>query len=87
MRFVVIKKKKKISPTSSTSKSQVRTCGVNFRKIKIFVFMVLKALVQTCELRGHKKKNFPNPLDIEVTDPAGPVASISEKPKYLFLWS
>ena len=29
--------------------------------------MVLKAQVRTCEFRGHKKKkDFPNPLDIEV---------------------
>ena len=39
--------KKKISPTISTSKSQVQTCRFNFGKIKIFVFMVLKAQVQT----------------------------------------
>ena len=32
--------------------------------------MVLKAQVWTCELRGHKKKKeFRNPLDIEVTGP------------------
>ena len=33
--------------------------------------MVIKAQVRTCELRGHekKKKDFPNLLDIEVTDP------------------
>ena len=32
------KKKKKIFSNPSTSKSQVRICGVNFVKIKIFVF-------------------------------------------------
>ena len=35
--------------------------------------MVLKAQVRTCELRGHKKKkkkkDFPNPINIEVTGP------------------
>ena len=32
--------------------------------------MVRKAQVRTCELCGHeKKKNLPNPLDIEVTGP------------------
>ena len=34
--------------------------------------MVLKAQVRTCELRGHekkKKKDFPNPDDIEITGP------------------
>ena len=30
--------------------------------------MAIKTQVQTCELRGHKKKkDFSNPLDIEVT--------------------
>ena len=58
-------------PPPLTSKSQVKTCGISFRKIKIFVSMVLKAQVQTCELRGHKrkKKDFRNHLNIEVTDP------------------
>ena len=59
------KKKKKISTIPLTSKSQVRAYGVNFGKIKIFVFMVLNAEVQTYELRGHekkKKKISPNPL-------------------------
>ena len=60
------KKRKKISPTPSTSKAQVRTCGVNFGKIKVFASMVLKAQVWTCELCGHEK-NFLNPLDIEFT--------------------
>ena len=52
-----------------TSKSEVWTFGINFGKIKIFVFMVVKAQVRTCELRGHKKKkkDFSKPLDIEVT--------------------
>ena len=63
------KKKKKISPTLSTLKSQVRTCGVNFGKIKNFDFMVLKAHVGTCDLRCHEKKDFPNPFDMEVTGP------------------
>ena len=54
--------------------SQVRTCGVNYGKIQIFVFMILKAQVWTCELCGHKKKkkkkkDFPNHHDIEVTGP------------------
>ena len=33
--------------------------------------MVLKIQVRTCELHGHekKKKDFHNPLDIEVTGP------------------
>ena len=31
--------------------------------------MVLKARIQTCELRCHDKKHFLNPLDIEVTGP------------------
>ena len=33
--------------------------------------MVLMAQVQTCDLRGHEKKqkDFPNPLDIEATGP------------------
>ena len=54
------KKNRKVSPTLSTSKSQVRKCGVNFRKIKNFGFMILKAQVRTCELLGHeKKKRFP----------------------------
>ena len=63
--------KKKISPTPSTLKSQARTCGVSFGKIKILTFVVLKAKVWTCELRGHEKikKVFSNPLDIEVTAP------------------
>ena len=73
--FAIMKKKEKISPTLSTSKSQVWTCGVNFGKIKIFVFMVLKAHIRTCELCGHAKKKkyiyiyFPNSIDIEVTGP------------------
>ena len=52
--------------------SLVRTCGANFGKIKIFVFIVLKAQVRTSELHGHKKKKkkgFPNPLNFEVTGP------------------
>ena len=50
------KKKKKDFPNPLESKSQIRTCGVNFGNIIIFVFMVLKAQVWTCELRGHEKK-------------------------------
>ena len=46
--------------------SQVRACGVNFGKFKILVFMVPKAQVWTCELRGYEKKKFPQLLDIEV---------------------
>ena len=56
------KKNKKISATPSTSKSQVRNCGINFRKIKIFAFVVLEAQVRIYELRIHEKKNkIPNP--------------------------
>ena len=53
--------------TPSTTKSQVRTFGVNFVKIKTFVFMVLKAQVETCELQGHeiKKKIFPTPSTLK----------------------
>ena len=80
------KKKKKISPTPWTSKSQVKTCSVNFRKIKIFFSMVLKAQVRNCELCNHKKKKFPQPTRHQ-SHRSGRVASISEKFKFLFLWS
>ena len=64
------KKNNKISPTPLTSKSQVRTCGINFGKIKMFVFTVPKPYVRTCELHGHEKeKDFSNRLAIEVTGP------------------
>ena len=49
--------------------------------------MALKAKVRPFELRGNeKKKDFPNPLAIEVTG-FGSVASIVENWKFLFLWS
>ena len=68
-----MKKEKKTSTTHSTLKSQVWTCGVNFGKIKSFVFIVLKSKVRTCELLGHdkkkKKKIYPTPFDIAVTGP------------------
>ena len=69
--FAVMKNNNNISSTPMTSKSLVRASGVNFGKIKILVFMVLKAEVWTCKLRGHekKKKDFPNTLDIKVTRP------------------
>ena len=70
------KKKKNISPTPSTSMSHVRTCGGQFRKIKIFVFMVLKAKFRTCELRGHEKKNFHPPQ--HRSHGFGPMASMLE---------
>ena len=31
--------------------------------------MAQKAQVKTCELRGHGKKKFTNPFDIDVTSP------------------
>ena len=52
------KKKEKISQTPSTSKSQFRICGVNFGKIKIFVFMVMKAQVRNCRVNFEKNENF-----------------------------
>ena len=54
-----MEKKNYLSP--STSKSVVQTCGVNFGKIKIFVFMVIKTQEWTCELRGHGKKKIKFP--------------------------
>ena len=68
-------------------KAQVRNCRVNFEKMKIFVFMVLKAQVRTCELRGHeKKKDFQNPLEIEVTG-LDLWQQFRKKSKFLVLWS
>ena len=49
--------KKKISPFTSTSKSQIRTCGVSFGKIKFFRFYDPKAPVSFAVMKK-KKKNF-----------------------------
>ena len=68
-------KKKKKSPTTSTSKSQVLIFGVNFGKIKILVFIVLKAQVLTYELHGYEKKIAEPPQ--HRSHRSGPVESIS----------
>ena len=65
MSFAVLKKKEKYFPNELSIEVRGQDHGVNFGKIKIFVFMVQKVQVQTCELCGNEKKkkekNSPTP--------------------------